>query len=249
MSSSNETEKEKKILDIVSFFPGVHASKVAELVHIPLSEVKQQLAELKHKGKVEVQSSNGFTQYSLPQSKKGNREGKTQNIRKKIYVLIQKNPGIHLSRIAKLLKISVSLADYHLMYMERHHEVKGVKDTKGYHKRYYLCEGEVGRFEKDLLEVLSRRVPLKVVLLFLQHPVMKHKDILSFVNVAPSTLSYYLNQLMQKNIIRSCTDKNTSGYELVNRAEIVRILKKYALHIELQLAAEGFRDLWSDFHY
>ena len=35
-----------------------------------------------------------------------------------IYRVIAKNPGIHLSKIAELLNISVALADYHLYYME-----------------------------------------------------------------------------------------------------------------------------------
>jgi len=47
--------------------------------------------------------------------------------RRKIYELIEKNPGLHLSKIAELLKMRVSLAEYHLLFLEKKDTIETIK--------------------------------------------------------------------------------------------------------------------------
>ena len=85
-------------------------------------------------------------------------------IRKKIYKLMLKNPGMNLSAIAEQLKISVALADYHLHHMEGNELITIVKE--GGYKRYYV-KGEIGAEDKKVLSLFQQEIPLKIVLYLL----------------------------------------------------------------------------------
>ena len=80
--------------------------------------------------------------------------------RKKLFVLLQNNPGLHLSTIAKRTGMSVALADYHLRYMVQNEIVTEIKE--GGYKRYYV-KGEQGTEEKKLLALLQQDIPLRKV--------------------------------------------------------------------------------------
>ena len=90
---------------------------------------------------------------------------------------------------------------------------------------------------------------LKIVLFLVSNPNMRHKDILRNLDITSSTLSYHLNKLVDFGIIQVKPHGREKGYSLKNKEEIVKILKKYELQIELHFAIDGFKDLWEDFDY
>ncbi|HUS99823.1 MAG TPA: helix-turn-helix domain-containing protein [Candidatus Thermoplasmatota archaeon] len=56
--------------------------------------------------------------------------------RRKIYDIISKNPGLHLSKIADLLSMRISHVEYHVNFLEKH-EIITIEKSTGY-KRFYL---------------------------------------------------------------------------------------------------------------
>lgn len=162
-------------------------------------------------------------------------------IRRKIYTLIKEHPGLYLSKISGLLKIRISLAEYHLNYLENHDLISCLKD-EGY-KRYYIKD-EIGREDKRILSLLSKKTPLKIVLVLLKYPNIRHRDLIKYFDIAPSTLSYYLKQLFKRGIITiDSENKGKLGYKVVNEKEIIRIITKYEPYNVL----DGFKDVWIDF--
>ena len=137
--------------------------------------------------------------------------------RRKIYDLVSRNPGLHLSKIAELLKMRISLVEYHLLFLEKHQVVRGVKET-GY-IRYYI-EGAVGTSDKKILSLLRQEIPLRVILFLLKDDNSQHKDILKNVDVSPSTLSYHLKKMMDYGIIYVNTYGENRGYSISNKEEI-----------------------------
>ena len=81
-------------------------------------------------------------------------------IRKKIYDLISKNPGLHLSKLAELLNIRSSLAEYHLTYMEKHNLIFSVKKEGEYYRRYFLVDSDLGVRDKAIISNLNRLPPV-----------------------------------------------------------------------------------------
>jgi predicted transcriptional regulator len=159
--------------------------------------------------------------------------------RRKIYDIISKNPGLHLSKIADLLSMRISHVEYHVNFLEKH-EIITIEKSTGY-KRFYI-KGTIGVQDKRYLSILRQKTILHIVLFLLKNDTVQHKDILENVAVSPSTLSYHLKKLVKHNIIDVQRYGENKGYELKNRQEIIAWLIQYK-PFDLY---EGFVDVWTD---
>jgi predicted transcriptional regulator len=161
--------------------------------------------------------------------------------RRKIYELITKNPGLHFSKIADMLHLRLSLVEYHLLYLEKNKIIISVKE-KGY-KRYYVEGTKIGVEDKKILSLLRQEIPLRIVLFLIKNANSKHRDILKYVDCAPSTLSYHLKKLVTNGIIAIKNNFGKEGvYNIVNKNEIIKIIVSYKPYAVL----ESFKDIWGD---
>ncbi|MBN1861443.1 MAG: winged helix-turn-helix transcriptional regulator [Candidatus Thermoplasmatota archaeon] len=159
--------------------------------------------------------------------------------RRKIYDIIGKNPGLHLSKIADMLQMRISHVEYHVNYLEKH-DIITVEKSTGY-KRVYV-KGTIGIQDKRYLSVLRQKTLLQIILFLLKSDTVQHKDILENVPVSPSTLSYHLKKLVKHDIIEVQRYGENKGYRLKNREEIVTWLIQYK-PFDLY---EEFTDVWTD---
>jgi len=159
--------------------------------------------------------------------------------RREIYDLVNQHPGIHLSKISQILKMRISLVEYHLLFLEKHEIIKSDKET-GYN-RYYI-KGQIGVEDKRYLFILRQETMLEIILFLLKNDVSPHKLILENVKVSPSTLSYHLNKLLKNDIIELKRYGENKGYKIKNRDEIISILIQYKPY----RIFEGFEDIWID---
>lgn len=159
--------------------------------------------------------------------------------RKKIYRLIEKNPGLNLSTIAEMLHMNVPLVDYHTRYFEKHELITVVKEER--FKRYYI-KGAVGVTEQNLFEALRRDIPLKIVLYLLKNPYAKHYDIFPALGISKSTLSYHLKKLVHKGIVKVHVQGEDWTYVIINEKEVVRFL----LHYRPSRVLKRFTDAWDE---
>jgi predicted transcriptional regulator len=160
-------------------------------------------------------------------------------IRRKIYNLIAKNPGLHARKIAELISLSGQLTDYHLLYLERNKLITSVKE-EGY-RRYYV-EGKLGLRDRRRIAVLRQETPLKIVLFLLRNPNSQHKDILAYFDIAKSTISYHLQKLVKNEIIVVQGSGKDKRYHVINEKEIIALLIRYKPYSRI----ESFRELWAD---
>lgn len=160
---------------------------------------------------------------------------------KQIYVLISKQPGLNLSKIAELLEISIELARYHLQYLEKNELISSAKE-EGF-RRYYL-KGKTGIKDKKFLSLFRQEILLKIVLFLLKNPYSRYKEILEKLDMKTrSLLSYYLKKLVEKDIIKAYGDGKDRGYVVLNEKEVLRFLIEY----EPYKILEGLNDTWVDF--
>ena len=160
--------------------------------------------------------------------------------RQQIYQLIEKNPGIHLSKIAELTNMRISHAEYHLLFLEKHELIHAQKE-KGY-KRFYV-KGKIGVEEKRYLSVLRKKIELEIVLSLLKkNDSLLHRELLQNVPISASTLSYHLNNLVKKEILTVEKYGEHKGYTLKNRQAMIEVLIKYKPYNLF----EGFSDIWVD---
>lgn len=162
--------------------------------------------------------------------------------RRDIFNLLKKNPGLHLSNIAKTLKLRVSLVEYHLRYLEKHGLL--LSDTHTGFKRYIVA-GEAKSVQKKNFSILRQKNLLIIVLYLLKKNQANHKEILQQMDIAPATLSYHLERLVKNNII-NVEKKGTSRiYQVKNSEELINWLVQYKPYNLL----DGFNDIWADFTF
>ncbi|MBU0497532.1 MAG: winged helix-turn-helix transcriptional regulator [Candidatus Thermoplasmatota archaeon] len=159
--------------------------------------------------------------------------------RRKIYDSVQKNPGIHLSKVATLLGMRVSLVEYHLRYLEKHHIVRSDKNT-GY-KRYFISSDSIPVHTQNF-SILRQKTVLIIVLYLLKMGGAHHKEILDLVQVGPATLSYHLNRLVKHKILVIESQGTQRLYQVKESEELVRWLVKYRPYDLF----DGFTDVWKD---
>jgi len=240
---NESTEIQRNICDIIAKNPGIHLSKIAELLDMKISIIEQQLRSLEISETITSIETDGYKRYYIEDKRSGIRDKRIKETRKQLFELIASNPGLHLSKIAEMLNMRLSLAEYHLQYMEKNKLISAVKDV-GYYKRYYTTGDEVGTQKRKIISLLREEIPLKIVLFLLKHSHAKHKEILENFNVTSSTLSYHLNKLVKHGII-DIPMYGDMGYNIKNKEEIIALLKKYRL-IPL---AKSFTDIWDDLKF
>ena len=109
----------RKILDLIVRQPGLHLSKIAELLEMKITSVQRSLDHFENEGIIFSVNKAGVKQYFFDKRSVKPRDMRTFETREKIRDLIAQNPGLHLSKIAEMLDMSISLTDYHLLYLEK----------------------------------------------------------------------------------------------------------------------------------
>jgi len=160
--------------------------------------------------------------------------------RKKIYELVEQFPGVHLSKIAEVLQVSIQLIDYHLHYLEIH-DLISIEKESGYSRCY--IKGQISAEEKQLFSILRQDIPLKIVLYLLQHPHARHKDLLQALQMSSPRLSYHLRKLVKQRIVTLIEHEGTPGYILCNEREVITFLMRYKPTTIL----DNVHDIWMDF--
>ena len=168
------------------------------------------------------------------------KESTELEIQKQIYILITKQPGLHINKIAQMLNINRPLTIYHLRFLEKNDLITLVKE-KGYTRCY--IKGKIGLEDIKKLSILRQEIPLKIVLFLLKCPHSKHKEILKKFDITKSTLSYHLQKLVKQGIVSFRSEGKEQGYLVINEKEIIKFLIKY----KPSRIAIGLKDTWLDF--
>ena len=163
-------------------------------------------------------------------------------IRRKIYTLILKNPGLHVRKIAEILSLQGQLADYHLAYLERAHIITMIKE-EGFRRCYPT--GKLSFIDRQRISILRKETPLKIIVFLIQHPCSTHKEILDHLDVVKSTLSYHLTKLLNHGIINVQLQENEKKYSVGNAQEIITLLIKYKPYSRI----ESMKDTWVDLQW
>jgi predicted transcriptional regulator len=243
MDETLDLELCRKIYNLLSKEPGLTLSRIAEILDVKLVYLEYHVSSLIIKENIISKNEQGYNKYYLKKKVNIRRDKRTDNTKNYIFDLIEQNPGLHLARIANMCNMSSQLAEYHLLNLEKNNLIIGLKGKNGYYKRYYIKEGEVGREEKNILSLLRQEHLIKIVLLILKNPNIKHKQLLENLDIVASTLSYHLKKLEEYDIIISKSYGKERGYEIKNKKEIFRVVRTY----KLDQMVDGFKDAWQDF--
>lgn len=164
--------------------------------------------------------------------------------RRSVYECISKFPGIHLRELQRKLEMPIGLLNFHLEYLVNNELI--VEKTERYYKRYYIA-GKFGSEAKQVLSALRQQNPRRIVMYLLLHPDSTHKIILGEFDLNPSTLSFYLKDLIDKGIIRRRKAGRKSIYNVENEETLIRVLIAYKPSF-LDKLVDRFLEVWFEKH-
>ena len=170
--------------------------------------------------------------------------------RKDLYEFVRKNPGFHLREVSRALNLSITLADYHLRFLEKHELIMSAMD--GEYKRFYprSTPGQADirpaltELEKQILAFLRQPVPLRVIDFLMEREAATHKEMLEHVPVSPSTLSHHLKKMQAAGLIDRAEPKER-GYRVMDPRSVARLMTTYELATPDQV--DTFIRVWGEF--
>ena len=170
--------------------------------------------------------------------------------RRGLFEFVRRNPGFHLREISRALNLSITLADYHLRFLEKHELVTSEMD--GEYKRFYprSTPGQsderaaLTEPERQILAFLRQPVPLRVINLLMERELATHKEILEHMTVSPSTLSHHLKKMQIVGVIERVQLKER-GYRPAQPKVIARLMATYDLATQDQI--DTFIRVWGEF--
>ena len=144
--------------------------------------------------------------------------------RRRIYDCIRKNPGAHLREVARSLDLPLGTALYHLDYLSQNELIVVRRD--GRYKRFFV-KHMLGRLEKDYVSAFHHAVPRRIALVLLARGKRTQRELCEEVGVSRSTLSFHVNNLVEKGILK-CDELWPENYYSVADPEVAsKVLVMY----------------------
>ena len=161
--------------------------------------------------------------------------------RRRIYDFVVANPGSHLRAIKDELDMPMGQLEYHLQYLEK----RGLLDSKEdrYYKRFYPAE--MSATDRRLLSAIRQEKPRQIVLIVLQGPGIDHKTLQKEMDIGASSLSFYMKDLIAKEVIEKKREGRRSLYTVNDPDRIVKLLITYRPSF-LDTMVDRFLETWLD---
>jgi predicted transcriptional regulator len=143
--------------------------------------------------------------------------------------IIEKNPGIRYRELLRLTNLSNGVLTYHLTELAGSNIIN-VERRRGV-TRYYSVQ--ISSEETKVISHIRNVISRKILLLLIERGSCTLSEIARVTNKAPSTISWYLQRLLDANIIKK---KSTISdgvfyksrfYEVVNKILVLDMLSKY----------------------
>lgn len=162
-------------------------------------------------------------------------------VRRRIYVTIQQNPGLHFREIQRRVGIATGALQYHLDYLVKKHLVRAEQDAK--FLRYYLIREEFT--ETTLMNLLRQESMRKIIVFLMQRRFANNATISGMVGLSPSTTSWHIEKLFEAGLI----DKKKRGrkiyYNVKDKDRIANLLVNYRQSF-LDEMVDNFVEVWEE---
>ncbi len=163
--------------------------------------------------------------------------------RHKIYMMIKKNPGLHLRELQRTVDIPLATLQYHLNYMVRRNII--IEEKSEHYTRYYVSALETE--DKKLLSILRNGRLRDIVMIILVNEKAKYQFLLETLKLPASTISFYLKYLVDNDVIERTRIGYENIYTLKNQERVEKILVSYQSSL-LDKVVDKWTRTWLENH-
>jgi len=129
-------------------------------------------------------------------------------LRKKIFLYLQANPGIHFREIQRDMDLPIGQLEFHLNEMVKKEII--IKETSMGNTRFYVRD-RFSRDERRIMNFLRKEIPRDIILFLLENPGSSPSQILEVFTFTGPNLSYHLKRMVKESIV---------GYEIKGRERV-----------------------------
>ncbi len=143
--------------------------------------------------------------------------------RKKIYTFIKNTPGIYIRELERETDFTIGQLTYHISILVKANLIK--EETDGRFKRFYPVG--LNDYDRKILSLLRRPSLRKIIILFLENERITNKELSEKMSFSPATISWYIQNLKDLDLIHNETRGNEVFYSLKDEDEIIKVLIAY----------------------
>ena len=157
-----------------------------------------------------------------------------------IFSEIKNNPGIRFRELMKKVGITNGVMSYYLRKLEQSESVWIERTPRV--TRFY--SSDLSEDEANLVKRLRQETPKIILVALVEHDKLTFQEVVSKISKAPSTTSFYLNQLIQDNIIGTRKSDFVKRYYSIEKKRIANLIEEYHPDI-IEQASDNFADIIS----
>ena len=161
-------------------------------------------------------------------------------LRQKIYLLLAKSPGLHFREIQRRTKTATGQLTYHLNYLQKANLIKTLGD--GEYLRYY-ADIQISDKERKVLELMRQKSIRHILLYLLEYKRCNHEQLVKSSNLSPSTISWHINKLVDRKIVKKEIAGRNSLYSINDFELVMKTLVKYRESF-LDKLVDRFIEMW-----
>lgn len=156
--------------------------------------------------------------------------------------IIDQNPGIQFREIMRSSGLKNGVLSHYLSKLEKHGIIKVVRGPR--QTRFY--PPRITEDETKIIKALRRQTQRDLLLALVKQGGLEFNELVNEVGKSPSTVSLYLSQLVQDELVEIKLENTRKRYYIKSRMVIDQLIEDYRPGL-LEKPTSGFEDIFNSF--
>ncbi|GKS67770.1 hypothetical protein YTPLAS73_13170 [Nitrosarchaeum sp.] len=153
---------------------------------------------------------------------------------------IQGNPGIQFRQIMRQSGLKNGVLSHYLAKLEKKGLIKVEREPR--QARYY--PPKITEEESKVIKALRKQTPRDLLLVLVKEDGLEFGQLVKETGKSPSTVSFYLSQIVDDDLVDIKIENLKKKYYLKTRAIIDRLVEQYRPSL-LESPTSGFEDIFN----
>ena len=159
-----------------------------------------------------------------------------------IQQIIEKNPGIQFREIMRSSGLKNGVLSHYLEKLEKNGTIKSTRGPR--QARFY--PPQISEDESIVIKALRKQTPRDLILALIKEDGLEFSQLVNAVKKSPSTVSLYLSQLVEDELVEIKLNQLKKRYHIKARNLIDRLVEDYRPGL-LEKPTSGFEDIFNSF--
>ena len=156
--------------------------------------------------------------------------------------IIEKNPGIQFREIMRFSGLKNGVLSHYLDKLEKNGIIKVVRSPR--QTRFF--PPSIAEDESKVIKSLRRQTPRDLLLALVKEDGLEFKQLVQETGKAPSTVSLYLSQIVDDELVEIKLDNFKKKYYIKVRDLIDKLIEEYRPNV-IEKSSSEFEDIFNSF--